>query len=597
MIYQKFFVDILLLFNGMILNYLYFHFYDSRYIVRLSQFQKTLTVCLLALMFVFVYSDFGYCSYIFTSLLGFLFIRIFYHFEEKSEYITQVVFFFILMFSDLFASIFTNLIIRFFDMQRNSVLELSYFSILLTTLIIIILYSFLNAKLIGISYKNLAKKELIIYVGSLVFSWLLCLILISFLLYFKDLLFQFFVCFVILFILLLDLFLVYSAQTKVNNNLLEKEMRIVNQKSDLLMKYYENVKNQDQENSIFRHDLKNHLSVIKDSLPECMSVYVNDIMSHIDKDNIRFYSDNKILEALINDKLDQAKRNGIELSVKCDDTNIEILSDYDLVTILSNLIDNSIDAVNTSISEERQIILRIKEVKNNLVIKIKNTFNNEIRYNKEELMSTKEGHSGLGIKSVKSVVSKYQGDNGCGKSTLLKTLAGIINPMRGVVPSELLNMNFMVSNYISIPEEVKVKDIMLLLGNENCNYVKNKYGNIYQFVEKLERQTVKKLSSGEKKVVEIFSSLALHKKYLLLDEASNALDITNRQFLLDALISVSQKDIVVFYVSHNLNEIIKLNGEVYCFIPKFKTIKKIQNEELIDNRFKDLITFGADSYE
>ena len=386
MIYQKIFVDILLLFNGMILNYLYFHFYDSRYILRLSQFQKMLTVCLLALMFVFVYSDFGYCSYIFTSLLGFLFIRIFYHFEEKSEYITQVVFFFILMFSDLFASIFTNLIIRFFDMQRNSVLELSYFSILLTTLIIIILYSFLNAKLIGISYKNLAKKELIIYVGSLVFSWLLCLILISFLL------------------------LVYSAQTKVNNNLLEKEMRIVNQKSDLLMKYYENVKNQDQENSIFRHDLKNHLSVIKDSLPECMSVYVNDIMSHIDKDNIRFYSDNKILEALINDKLDQAKKNGIELSVKCDDTNIEILSDYDLVTILSNLIDNSIDAVNTNISEERQIILRIKEVKNNLVIKIKNTFNNEIRYNKEELMSTKEGHSGLGIKSVKSVVSKYQGE-------------------------------------------------------------------------------------------------------------------------------------------------------------------------------------------
>lgn len=52
MIYQKNFVDILLLFNGMILNYLYFHFYDSRYILRLSKFQKMLTVCLLALMFV-----------------------------------------------------------------------------------------------------------------------------------------------------------------------------------------------------------------------------------------------------------------------------------------------------------------------------------------------------------------------------------------------------------------------------------------------------------------------------------------------------------------------------------------------------------------
>ena len=36
-------------------------------------------------------------------------------------------------------------------------------------------------------------------------------------------------------------------------------------------------------------------------------------------------------------------------------------------------------------------------------------------------------------------IISFVGDNGCGKSTLLKTLAGIINPMRGVVPSELLN--------------------------------------------------------------------------------------------------------------------------------------------------------------
>lgn len=33
-------------------------------------------------------------------------------------------------------------------------------------------------------------------------------------------------------------------------------------------------------------------------------------------------------------------------------------------------------------------------------------------------------------------IISFVGDNGCGKSTLLKTLAGIINPMRGVVPSD-----------------------------------------------------------------------------------------------------------------------------------------------------------------
>ena len=176
---------------------------------------------------------------------------------------------------------------------------------------------------------------------------------------------------------------------------------------------YMMLKENNQQASILNHDFKEHIGALSSLIGadnETAQEYIKSICGKFSQPKFIEYSDNKILEALINDKLDQAKRNGIELSVKCDDTNIGILSDYDLVTILSNLIDNSIDAVNTNISEERQIILRIKEVKNNLVIKIKNAFNNEIRYNKEELMSTKEGHSGLGIKSVKSVVSKYQGE-------------------------------------------------------------------------------------------------------------------------------------------------------------------------------------------
>ena len=194
-------------------------------------------------------------------------------------------------------------------------------------------------------------------------------------------------------------------------------------------------------------------------------------------------------------------------------------------------------------------------------------------------------YSNVSINIPEHGILSFIGDNGCGKSTLFKTLAGIIKPMKGIVPNELLEKNFMVSDYIALPEEVRVKDIMLLLGDENCRYVQNKYENIYHFVNKLERQTIKKLSSGEKKVVEIFSSLALHKKYLLLDEASNSLDITNRQFLLDALVSVSQKDIVVFYISHNLNEIIKLDGEIYYFIPQSKIIKKMERADLSYQNF------------
>ena len=410
MTYQTIFIDALLFINGFILNYLYFHFYDSRYITKLNDFFKNLIICLFSLAYIFAFRLFSYYGYMYINVFTFFLIRVFYQFEEKSEYITLVVFFVILVFSDLFALIFTDLIIRFFEMGRNSLLELNFFSILLNTLIIVMLYSFLNIKLVCVSYNNLSKKELIIYLGTLTFSWTLCIVLISFFVYFQDLLFQFFVCITILFVLLLDLFLVSNAQTKANNNILEKEIEITNKKSDLLMKYYENVKEQEQENSIFRHDLKNHLSVIKNSLPKEMRLYVDDMLLHVDKENIRFYSDNKILQALINDKIDLAKKNSIELNVKCDDTNIGVLSDYDLVTILSNLIDNAIDATVGVVSEKRQIILRIKEVKNNIVIKTKNPFNGEIKRRKDDFISTKEGHRGLGLKSIKSVVNKYKGE-------------------------------------------------------------------------------------------------------------------------------------------------------------------------------------------
>lgn len=411
MLYQSLFVNFLLFCNGLILNYLYFHFYDCRYFCKLERrLIKIIFASLFSILFIFIFRFIGYYGYLFISLSSFFLIRFFYVFEGKREYITQILFFVVLLLGNLFSSIFTDFIIRAFDMERNSMLELSFFSLLFSTFLIVVIYSFLNMKFVGVPYDNLTKKDLSVYVGSLFFSWVLCVILISFLFQFQDLLFQFFVCITILFVLMLNLFLIYNAQTKALNNKLEKEIEENNKKSDLLMKYYENVKKQEEENSIFRHDLKNHLSIIKDKIPTEMDNYVNELLLHVNKESIRFYSDHKVLEALINDKMNLAKKKDIHLDVKCDDTHIGVLSDYDLVTVLSNLIDNAIEAVMLSDFHENQIQLRIKDLKGKLIIKIKNSYNGVLNEQNDRLISTKNGHSGLGLKSVQSVVAKYQGD-------------------------------------------------------------------------------------------------------------------------------------------------------------------------------------------
>lgn len=411
MLYKSLFINFLLFCNGLILNYLYFHFYDYRYFCKFEQMMiKIIFSIIFSILFVFIFRFIGYYGYLFISLSSFFFIRLFYVIKGKREFIAQIVFFVVLLLGDLFSSIFTNFIIQVFDMERNSISELSFFSLLLSTFLIVVIYSFLNMKFVGIPYDNLSKKDLSVYAGSLFFSWVLCIILILFLFQFQDLLFQFFVCITILFVLMLNLFLLYNAQTKALNNQLEKEIEANNKMSDLLMKYYENVKKQEEENSIFRHDLKNHLSIIKNKIPSEMDDYVDELLLHVNKENIRFYSDHKILEALINNKINLAKKKDIHLDVKCDDTHIGILSDYDLVTILSNLIDNSIEAVMLSNFNENHIQLRIKDLKGKLIIKIKNSYNGVLNEENNKLISTKSGHSGLGLKSVQTVVTKYQGD-------------------------------------------------------------------------------------------------------------------------------------------------------------------------------------------
>lgn len=399
--YQNIFMMVLLLINGLILNDLYFHFYNCRYACRVNAIVKVLFGCLFSVLCVWLYFQFGYLGYWIANALVYMSIRIFYHFESKNEYFTQITFLGVMILSFLFSGFFTGFIVESIGMGKNSTLELRYFSVVLNSLLIIVLYCFLNMRMVGVSYAHLNKKELLIYLGSLVFSWILCGILIAFLIYFQDLLFQFFVCVSILFVLILDIFLFNGVQEKANNHKLEKDMELINQKSELFLKYYENVEKREEENRIFRHDLKNHLSIIKENIPQEMDGYVDDLLLHVNKENICFYSSNKVLEALINDKRELARNHNVDLDVKCDDTHIGLLSDYDLVTVLANLIDNAIEATLSLDAENRYIQLRIRDIKENLVIRIQNPYLS---------LNPKPGHSGLGLKSVRAVVKKYQGE-------------------------------------------------------------------------------------------------------------------------------------------------------------------------------------------
>ena len=82
----------------------------------------------------------------------------------------------------------------------------------------------------------------------------------------------------------------------------------------------------------------------------------------------------------------------------------------DLSVILGNLLENAVDACAAQKSKDRRIVFRGKADRSALYFTIDNTMEGELRRDKEgRLLSVKHEGPGLGLESVRDIVSRYNG--------------------------------------------------------------------------------------------------------------------------------------------------------------------------------------------
>ncbi|MCI1904219.1 MAG: ATP-binding cassette domain-containing protein [Enterococcaceae bacterium] len=161
-------------------------------------------------------------------------------------------------------------------------------------------------------------------------------------------------------------------------------------------------------------------------------------------------------------------------------------------------------------------------------------------------------------------IISFVGENGSGKSTIYKTLLGMIPPVDGKVPKIISSQSAVVSDYISIPEEISVNNLLELLGKGRTDNTRKSYPELHDYVSNLSNQKMSRLSSGQKRCVEIYSVLASGKKVIFLDEASNGLDFKNKSLFLNQVRKLSKQDILFFHTSHDLDDVSYLAGDIYA---------------------------------
>ena len=166
-----------------------------------------------------------------------------------------------------------------------------------------------------------------------------------------------------------------------------------------------------------RHDLKNHLRCLNGLLQsgdyDGARAYLKTMQSDIEDATYFAVSENSAVDAILNEKLLEAQNQQTNLRFEVASLKNTRANAVDLCIILSNALDNALEAcAKIPDVEERFITLKITEAPESLVISVVNPVEKEpVRRGLTFVSTKKDGvNHGIGLKSIRSTAEKYRGE-------------------------------------------------------------------------------------------------------------------------------------------------------------------------------------------
>ena len=177
--------------------------------------------------------------------------------------------------------------------------------------------------------------------------------------------------------------------------------------------HYDYLKNREQETRKFRHDMKNHMLVLRNLYDtgkiEQFEEYFNTISQRITDFGNQISVGNDIADAIINQYAQEAAEDGIKLNVEGHFPANCYIASVDICTIFSNLLSNAIRAEKDANGNEVQLIIR--NLDNEIFVEVRNDYITELKRTGERFISTKQDRAnhGLGLQNVQECVEKNNG--------------------------------------------------------------------------------------------------------------------------------------------------------------------------------------------
>ena len=193
----------------------------------------------------------------------------------------------------------------------------------------------------------------------------------------------------------------------------EQDLRMLRQQISIQTENYSALKKNYNVQRKSTHEFERHIQIIRDLLDrkeyESAQNYVRQLQSDRTLKVFSITSNNPVVDVVLNQKHQVAQENGIKMRVKVNDLSAVTLKTNELVVLLSNLLDNAIEAC-LQFDGDKEIVCSILK-EESIYISIRNT-TEPVEIVNGTITTTKSNPAehGFGLPAVKYILEQFHAE-------------------------------------------------------------------------------------------------------------------------------------------------------------------------------------------
>jgi len=214
--------------------------------------------------------------------------------------------------------------------------------------------------------------------------------------------------------LLSNMIVFYVHEQTIKANKTNTELLLTQQKEENTSDYYNLLKQQNENSKVLIHDITKHLNSIK-MLSSNENIDINSYINYIIDDfniiNPVDYCSNALLNLITYRYSATCKNENIKFDINIQNAKLDFMNEPDITALFDNLLENAIEAAKQADEKSIDFSIDIRNT-NFLVVCVTNSSNKKPLVVNGNIITSKKDSDlhGIGMKSIKRVVKKYDGN-------------------------------------------------------------------------------------------------------------------------------------------------------------------------------------------